>query len=1135
MRIRIRHETSYRYPKPAIFGPHTIRLCPADHAGASVLSYNLQLNPEAEVRWQRDPWGNRIARATFSEGTQSDSLTLVVDAAFDIRPVNPFDFFVDDRCRDLPFSYPDELTTELEPFLARPSVGPLLAQFLESCPAHGYVTDHLVRLNRKIAKEVQYIIRNEPGIQTSEETLRSARGSCRDSAALLVDAFRAQGLAARFVSGYLIQLADEGNIPNEARGVEHDVLDLHAWAEVYVPGAGWVGLDGTSGLLTGEGHVPLAGTVDPAHAAPVDGTTNLTANAVHFDMAVQRLGHEPRPRRPYTDEAWQALRALGRAVDDKLADEQLRLTMGGEPTWTSRFHPTAKEWNTDALGPTKWTAGIHLANELLRRLTQGGLLMQRMGKHYPGESLPRWALHLFWRRDGHRIWQDPALLDTHAGAYIAVDGRTIEPPDRPSPDAERFIHSLARELGLSSAEIYPGYEDPWPVIIEEAHLPPDVDPMAAELEDPEERRRLARILGRGPRTPVGYALPLASTPDGFVSSSWSFRRGHLFLIPGDSPMGLRLPLERLGGVPYELYPQDPSQRLSPLPDPRFQHPPPSVPGMPEAPGDHQASDDGPALKGGSAPEDGSVPEDSSTPEGGWLPPGAIARTALCAEVRAGVLHIFLPPLRRTEDFLTLVEALEATARKLNCPVRLEGYPPPRDPRLDGCMVTPDPGVIEVNLPVTEHFDDYVRLMETVTDAANHVGLTTEKYQLDGRETGSGGGHHLTLGGPTPAQSPFLARPELFASLLRYLQNHPALSYLFTGLFVGPTSQAPRIDEARHDALYELELALALAEDPDRPPPLPWLTDRLFRHLLADVSGNTHRAEVSIDKLYDPVAPSGRLGVVELRAFEMPPHEHMAIAQMLLMRGVVARLAQRPYREPLVRWGSQLHDRFMLPHFLEKDLEDVLRDLREAGLDFTPAHYVPFIDFKCPVAGQLQLEDLQLELRTALEPWPVLGEQGTAAGTVRYVDSSLERLQVRVDGLTPERHTVLVNGHRVPLRPTGRAAEAVAGVRFRAWQPPNALQPTIGIHHPLRFDVVDTWGRRSLGAATYHVWHPGGRGFEEPPLTAFEAAARRAQRLTREGHAPYPVEIKPTHVHPDQPFTLDLRRFDAGIPGPIPED
>ena len=1110
MRIRIRHQTSYRYPGPAVFGPHTVRLRPADHAGASLLSYNLGITPSAELRWQRDPWGNRVVRITFPEGTRSESLTMVVDAAFDIRPVNPFDFFVDDRCRDLPFAYPDGLAKELEPFVAPPAVGPRLAAFLETCPASGYVTDHLVHLNRRVAEEVRYIIRDEPGIQTSEQTLDVGRGSCRDSAVLLVDALRAQGLAARFVSGYLVQLADEGNIPDEARGVDRDVLDLHAWAEVYVPGAGWVGLDGTSGLLTGEGHIPLAGTVDPSHAAPVDGTASLAADAVHFDMTVQRLGHEPRPRRPYTDEAWRDMRALGRAVDKKLSAQGIRLTMGGEPTWTSRRHPARKEWNEDALGTTKWQQGLRLANELLPRLAQGGLLMQRMGKHYPGESLPRWVLHLLWRRDGQPLWRDPAWLDTHEGAYVAVDERRLDLPDRPTPDPERFIHAFAGQIRLADVVTYPGYEDPWPVIFEEANLPVDVDPLDADLDAPEERRRLARILARGPRRPVGYALPLTATAEGFTTSRWSLRRGHLFLIPGDSPMGLRLPLARLSKTPHRLFPQDPSQRFPALPRPQF----------PRA---------GPA-------EESNSPSTDREPGGGaaTVEEEGTVRTALCAEVRAGVLHVFLPPVPRTEDFLRLVEAVERTARQLGHPVRLEGYPPPADPRLDACLVTPDPGVIEVNLPVTERFDDYVSLMETVTDAANHAGLTTEKYQLDGRETGSGGGHHLTLGGPTTEESAFLSRPALLAGLLRYLQNHPALSYLFTGLFVGPTSQAPRVDEARHDALYELELALARAEDPHLAPPMPWLTDRLFRNLLVDVSGNTHRAEISIDKLFDPVAPAGRLGVLEFRAFEMPPHEHMAVAQMLLVRAVVARLAERPYREPLVRWGSQLHDRFMLPHFLEKDLDNILTDLREAGLPFEKEHYVPFVDFKCPVAGRLQLEDMELELRTALEPWPVLGEEGTAAGTVRYVDSSVERLQVRVDGLTPERHAVLVNGHRIPLRPTGRAAEAVAGVRFRAWQPPHGLQPTIGIHHPLRFDIVDTWGRRALGAATYHVWHPGGRGFDEPPLTAFEAAARRAQRLTREGHAPYPVEIKETDTHPEQPFTLDLRRFDVGIPGPVPD-
>jgi uncharacterized protein (DUF2126 family) len=1082
VRVRIRHQTRYGYDEPALLGPHLIRLRPAEHARAKILAYNLAIAPEGEVHWQADPSGNRVARLTYPAGRTIEELSVTVDLAVDVRPVNPFDFFVDDRCRDLPFEYPDGLDAELAPFLARahPPLGPRTRAFLETIPARGYITDHLVALNQKVASEVRYIIRNEPGIQTSEETLTIGSGSCRDSAVLLCDVLRAQGLAARFVSGYLVQLTDEGNIPDLAKGVSADVVDLHAWAEVYVPGAGWIGLDGTSGLLTGEGHIPLACTATAALAAPIDGTSSRAATTFGFAMDVARLGHEPRPRVPYTDDQWSALREAGHAIDASLVSAGIRLTMGGEPTFTSREHPREPEWNDGALGPTKWEQGLRLTKQLYARFAPHGVVIRRTGKHYPGESLPRWALDIVWRKDGAPLFREPALLDLDGNEDVSLE------------IAERFGRELARALGVEDSSM-PAYEDPWIAIMHELDLPDDVDPLHADLDDPEARRTLARILGRGMKKPVGYALPIArGALQGWVTSRWTFKRGALFLLFGDSPMGLRLPLDRIGGKPYVQLTRD----VTIAPEPLRQR------------GDERVL---------------------TEPSREFVPTGEIVRTALCVEPRDGALNVFLPPVPSADDFVELVRAIEDVAARLGRRIRLEGYPPPSDPRLERFSVTPDPGVLEVNLPVTERFDDYAKLHETIADAALHSGLTCEKYQLDGREVGSGGGHHLTLGGPTTVESPWLTRPALFASFLRYLQTHPSLSFLFTSVFVGPTSQAPRVDEARLDSLHELELALARAERADAPP--PWLTDRIFRNLLADLTGNTHRTEVSIDKLYDPHGVAGRQGIVELRAFEMPPHERMAVAQMLLVRAIVARLARAPYREPLVRWGTELHDRFMLPHYLWADFGEVVRDLREHELPIERAWYQPFLDWRFPILGTLDRDDVHLELRTALEPWHVLGEMPTQTGTSRYVDSSLERIQVRVDGLTEGRHAVIVNGLALPLRPTGRASERVAGVRFRAWQPPHCLHPEIGVHHPLHVDLVDTWAKRSLGRATHHVWHPDGRAYEEPPLTAFEAAARRAQRFTTEGHAPYPVEPIATEPHPEQPFTLDLRRssIDRRIP------
>ena len=1130
MRVRIRHESVYKYPEPALLGPQIVRLRPADHLRARLLTYNLQVSPKAELRWQQDPWGNRIVRVTFPDGRKIEELSLTVDVALEIRPVNPFDFYIDSRCEELPFVYPDGLAGELAPFLAKPSLGPKLAAFVEAHPAKGHLIDYLVELNRSVAKTVNYIIRNEPGIQTSEETLNIGSGSCRDSAVLLVDALRAQGLAARFVSGYLVQLKDEGIIPEEPKGMSQDVVDLHAWAEVYVPGAGWIGLDGTSGLLAGEGHIPLAGTVDHFLASPVDGTSSVGASDVSFDMTIERLGHEPRPRTPYTDEQWDRVKGAGQDVDNLLKKSGLRLTMGGEPTWTSRLHPKESEWNDGALGATKWAQGLKMTKELYQRFSPGTLFMYRLGKHYPGESLPRWVLHLIWRRDGHSIWQTPELLDFSPMREVAGRAGLSDLLQA----SEIFINRLKVRLGLPQQDVIrAGYEDPWHFINEESNLPEDVDPMQADLDDSEDRRRLAKVLDRGLKSAVGYALPLGRSLGRWVTADWTFRRRNMFLIPGDAPMGLRLPLQSIGGQPFEYPQQDPSQVFPSLPEPVMQNI-----GTVDSYREEMDRRAQAALEERDRMDElsrldtvglggegyGYINPARDDALSGFVPRYGVVQSALVTQPRDGILHVFLPPLPTLHSFLELVAAVEATAKELSIAVRIEGYPPPSDPRLNQCMVTPDPGVIEVNLPVTENFDDYIDLMELVSDAANHSGLTAERYQLDGREVGSGGGHHLTLGGPSTPESPFLQHPELLARYIRYIQNHPSLSYLFASIFIGPTSQAPRPDEARHDALYELELALSKADRASEEWVPPWLSDRLFRNLLIDVTGNTHRAEISIDKLYDPNLPNGRLGILELRAFEMPPNERMAVAQMLLARGLVAMLSQRKFERPLIRWGSQLHDRFMLPHYLWSDFKDVLWDLRQAGLPFEEDLYRPFLEFKCPVIGQITINNVHLELRNAIEPWHVLGEESTMSGTARYVDSSLERVQVRVDGITDGRYVVAVNGHKLPMRPTGQAAEAVAGVRFRAWQPPHCLQPTIGIHHPLRFDIIDTWGRNSLGAATYHVIHPAGSGFNEPPLTSFEASARRAQRFTVDRHHPYPADIIDTEPHPDQPFTLDLRRY-----------
>jgi uncharacterized protein (DUF2126 family)/transglutaminase-like putative cysteine protease len=1108
VRVVIQHRSRYVYPRPALLGPQVIRLRPADHARAAIERYRLEVQPEHRLHWQRDPHGNHVARVTFKAGHTAPALDVLVELAVDIRPINPFDFLIDERVKHLPFGYPDGVDAELAPYLdtGDPAyrLGRRATELLAELPASGDTLGVLVGLNTKVHERVAYVIRDEPGVWTPEETLGHGRGSCRDSAVLLVAVMRARGVAARFVSGYLVQLTDEGMIPDEPRGVGRDVVDLHAWAEAYLPGAGWIGFDGTSGLLCGEGHIPLAATASPAHAAPLEGTSDVAASEVVFATRIARLGHEARPTAPYPDEVWAALEAGGDRADAALTAAELEVWIGGEPTFTARTGQARPEWQGAALGPDKWQRGRRLARELRDRLAPGGLILHRNGKHYPGESLPRWALDVIARRGGPPLWPERPTRSAVANADAA----------------RRFGEALAAALGVA-CELHPAFEDPWEVLRAEAGLPVDVDPRTAGLDDPEERRRLARILDRGAGGAVGWVLPLArdeardARDTGWRTERWKLRREHLFLLWGDSPIGLRLPLGSITGAEPPVWAEVPD-----LPDPR-REPPASQ--ATDAAGDPPRRD-APAAPAatGSAPRRAPVPAAD--------PPAGI-RTALAIEPRDGELWVFVPPVARFDDFCALIAAIDRAREATGLAVELEGYAPPPSPDRLRFAVTPDPGVLEVNLPPVATCREATALYHAMFDAGLAAGLTAERYLLDGRAAGSGGGNHITIGGPTADRSPWLVRPDLLASLVTFTQHHPSLSYLFTGLFVGPTSQAPRVDEARHDALYELEIALPRLYDA----PPAWQVDALLRHLLVDIAGSTHRAEISIDKLFDPQTPYGRQGLVELRAFEMPPHPRMLAAQAILVRALVATFAGAPYRHPLVRWGQELHDRFLLPYYLWHDFEDVLVHLAAHGVALPADGYRPFVELRCPLAGAIEVGPARVEVRTAIEPWHVLGEEATRHGTARHVDSSVERIELRAIGLDPERYAVAVNQVIVPLRPARGRDVRVGGVRFRAWCPAHALHPHLGIHHPLRIDVVDTWGRRGVAGAAYHVWHPEGCAFDAPPLTRVEAEARRIRRFTREGPSPCPLELRPAAPHPDQPYTFDLRTIDAGHAMPDPED
>ncbi|MEP7283458.1 MAG: transglutaminase family protein, partial [Rubrivivax sp.] len=935
------------------------------------------------------------------------------------------------------------------------------------------------------------------------------------------------GLAARFVSGYLIQLKPDVKSLDGPSGAEADFTDLHAWCEVYLPGAGWIGLDPTSGLLAGEGHIPVACTPEPSTAAPVSGEVDDSQVQFSHLMEVTRIYESPRVTYPYTDAQWRAVLALGAQVDADLAAQDVRLTMGGEPTFVAVADRDAAEWNTAALGPTKRGYATELTHRLLAHYGRGGFLHLGQGKWYPGEQLPRWALTIGWRADGHPVWHDPTLF---------ADER--EPHRYTADDAKRFVETLTHLLGLDASHVHAAHEDTWYYLWRERRLPVNVDALDARLDDEMERARLRRVFSEGLDAVVGYVLPLkregadAGAPR-WTSGAWPVRDGRLALAPGDSPMGYRLPLDTLPWTEPDdaqtVIEQDPFAPRDPLP------PPPPLRLSSAA-----------AAAAAADPASGTPVADAPAAPERFVSARGLIRTALCVEVRDpqrangpkaerqhggqhGMLYVFLPPLERLEDFLDLLAAIEATATALNLKLVLEGYAPPRDPRLKTLAVTPDPGVIEVNIHPSADWNELVEHTEFLYEAAHQTRLSSEKFMVDGRHTGTGGGNHFVLGGATPADSPFLRRPELLASLLTYWHNHPSLSYLFSGMFIGPTSQAPRFDEARDDQTYELEIAL---QELDRQRALgaavpPWRIDRALRNLLVDVTGNTHRSEFCIDKLYSPDGPTGRLGLLELRAFEMPPHPRMSLAQQLLLRALVAWFWRTPTlgqgATRLTRWGTGLHDRFLLPTFVRQDFDDVLAELHGAGYAIDPAWFAPHFEFRFPLIGEIRTMGIGLTLHSALEPWHVMGEEGTSGGTARYVDSSLERLEVRVNGLDDNRHVVTVNGRALPLQPTGRVGEYVCGVRYRAWQPPSALHPTIGVHAPLTFDIVDRWLQRSLGGGRYHVAHPGGRNYETFPVNAYEAESRRLARFFQTGHTPGRMQVAPAVPSREFPFTLDLRR------------
>lgn len=1093
IKVALEHRTSYTFDRLVELHPHVIRLRPAPHSRTPIEAYSLSVEPAGHfVNWQQDAFGNFLARLVFPD--RARTLTITVGLIADLKVINPFDFFIEEYAECFGFEYPKTLLEDLKPYL-RPvdeagegsGPGDLAKAWVSNftVPPGTRTIDYLVALNRAVNADVGYSVRMEPGVQTPDVTLRTGIGSCRDSAWLLVSILRQLGLAARFVSGYLVQLASDVEALDGPSGPAADFTDLHAWAEAYIPGAGWIGLDPTSGLFAGEGHIPLSATPHPESAAPITGATGPCESTLEFSNVVTRIHEDPRVTLPYTDEAWTAITKLGAEVDQRLADGDVRLTVGGEPTFVSIDNQVDPEWTTDADGAHKRERASALAARLKAAWAPAGLVQRSEGKWYPGEPLPRWQIGLYWRTDGQPLWNDAALL---------ADPWSGEVPALADDAGQRVLAAIAAAFGLPAGQVRPAYEDPLSRLVAAVRQPAG-EPVAADddLADdtPDARAALLARLDASVDQPAAYVLPLHRRADGsgWASADWRLRRGRIVLVDGDSPAGLRLPLDAISW-----------------------HPP------------RPAYDADPLSAGA---------ETRADPDEATLEPADDApTTALVAEIRSGYLYIYLPPTEELDDFVDLVARIESAAAKLDTPVVIEGYGPPPDARIASMSITPDPGVIEVNVAPTAGFAEQRQQLETLYEQARQARLSTESFDVDGTHSGTGGGNHITLGGVTPADSPLLRRPDLLVSLLTYWQRHPSLSYLFAGRFIGPTSQAPRVDEGRPEALYELEIAFAeiarltAAGGSSQ----AWVVDRALRHLLTDLTGNTHRAEFCIDKLYSPDSARGRLGLLELRGFEMPPHFQMAMVQSLLVRALVARFWAEPLRAPLIRHGANLHGRYLLPHFLIQDIAQVAADLRAHGINFDTSWLDPFTEFRFPRVGTAVYDGVEIELRGAIEPWNVLGEESTGGGTARYVDSSVERVQVRLVGADRQRYLVTANGHPIPLLATDNPDIQVGGVRFRAWQPPSALHPTITVDSPLRFELVDCATGQSKGGCTYHVAHPGGRAYDTPPVNAVEAESRRGRRFEATGFTPGAIDMadlreKQARQSTDlgAPGILDLRR------------
>lgn len=1045
-RVALSHRIDRRFNRHVRLSTHWLRLRPAPHCQPEVEAYSLRIDTNPHfINWLRDPFENHLGRLDFPE--QVNQVCLEVELLLKLNPRNPFDFLVEADAARYPLSYSEQHRKELAPYLRLGKFGPHMDAWLARLPRQkDYIVEFLGNLNLHINNAIALAMGFLPGPVDCESVLRRGTASAWEIAWLAALSLRALGLATRFTSGYKVLLAADPTQTNFA--------SLHAWTEVFLPGAGWIGLDPAAGVFTTEAYVPLACAPDPLRAIQFSGYREDCDEQINEQVQI-RILQSHTPARSDRASMPVILRALGNEVDRTLMESDTELATSMELAFVAAAKGTSAEWTTAAIGADKRRAAEALATGLARRLAPGAAFMESQGEWFAGEGCPRWRLSCLFRDDGKAICESAQLATpNHADANRNTRS-----------EARALAIELLEQLQLGQNWLIPAYEDGLHELASNPGLL-DFAPNPDELNDPFKRQALAERLSSTLGEPVGFVIPLRwdYVQSRWSSGQWRFRRGGLFLTPGSSQMGYRLPLNSLATAESDRF--EPHLERSPFEE------------RPADPGIHGET---------SARHSDYSPPMPVLDFADAIDPLPAPKTALCVELRNGRLSVFIPPLSHLEHFLALTAAIDRAARKLDVAVTLEGYDPAEDYRLRRIVLEPDCGVLRVKLPPARSLGQQYDLLKACYDEAEKLGLHGQRVLSDGSMAAAGGGVSVTVGSDRPADSPFLHRPELLRKLIAYWQRHPSLSYFFADRSIGPGGFAPRPDEGRDDALYEL--GIALARIPSGKSDHPWIADRLLRHLLADPAGNIHRAEINIDQLYPPHRQSERLGRVMLRCFEMPPSADDAALQAAFIKGVLAMLNGSTDSPELVDWGHSLHDRFMLPYLLWQDMSEILRELNNAGFPFPQGWFREILDANLPVVGDVQIGEIGLQLRLAREPWPLLAEEIVSGNIARFVDSAAQRIQVLVTGLPPDRYVLACNGQHVPLQATPTHGEYVAGVRFKAWNPTSTLHPTRFAVAGLQFDLIDRWNGRAVGSCCYFpappdVWGTAGYLPRAVPSSAF---------------------------------------------------